>query len=305
MEDENVILYRRALSNGLPDPNGQFARIGPNTTISDLSSIGMQDCVSAMYVHPRMQVTVWEHNNFTGRYAVFYGSLGTTVDFWAIRSAGLVNAISSINVMELQTFDAWKLACCRGEKSPGECGKYATQAYSVCGSMNCSGASLKSDGVCQTWCKKNPEACDTLKIQFCGHNPTDPYCGCILDTPAALAERQKYPTLIANRKCWPASDCSKTDLSGTFITAELSPNMGCPSTLINQMNQINAAQGATVIANQSQSASVSSGPKPAPSRGSSFFWIFLLILFIVIIGGSAAIYFADFERESAEQFIHD
>ena len=146
-----------------------------------------------------------------------------------------------------------------------------------------------------------------LKSQFCREHTSDPYCRCINDTSEAIAERTKYSKYsglgTVPRKCWPSSPCNTgTDLVNTYITSELSPNFGCPTSLVNQINEINAAQGATVIASQNQDAKIEGGgidqsnvgytPKDTTQiYGQSqeaetkkkFIWLFILLFFIIII----------------------
>ncbi len=268
MEDENVIIFKDPLPNGQPNWDRDYARLNPGDYIGNLNSIGYNDSISAIYIHPRLALSVWEHADKGGRGAKFYGSQYQIVDWNLLRQIGFNDNISSLYVEQIMTADDWKKSCCRQENtqytSQSNCGHYWNQEFGSCGNLGCTGDSLKTDVVCQNWCKKNPVYCDVIKSQFCREHTTDPYCGCINDTPAALAERTKYSKYSSlatvPRKCWPSSPCNTgADLVNSFITTDLNPNTSCPTSLVNQINEINAAANSFVYANQNQNADVTTG----------------------------------------------
>ena len=313
MEDETVIFYADPLSNGQPDTNKPSFRLNEGEYINDFRNIGFNDWTSALYVHPRMRVDFWKGMNKTdtpGR-AEGRNDGGPVKDLYWMKRYGFNDSISSAQATALMSKPDWIRACCRRETSDMVsqqlCGRYWNQGYSDCGNLGCTGDSLKTDTTCQNWCKNNPEYCDVLKSQFCREHTSDPYCRCINDTSEAIAERIKYSKYsglgTVPRKCWPSSPCNTgTDLVNTYITSELSPNFGCPTSLVNQINEINAAQGATVIASQNQDAKIEGGgidqsnvgytPKDTTQiYGQSqeaetkkkFIWLFILLFFIIII----------------------
>jgi hypothetical protein len=278
MEDEVVILYADTLPNGQPDPSRRAVKMRENEYISNFNDLGFNDWTSSIYVHPRMEVRFWNDKDKGGKMGGAAGRLdsGPIKDLSWMRQWGFDNSISSAETNPVMSQQDWVRACCRHETSDMVsqklCGRYWGQGYSDCGNLGCTGDSLKTDTTCQNWCKNNPEYCDVIKSQFCREHSNDPYCGCINDTPAALAERTKYSKYsglgTVPRKCWPSSPCNTgSDLVNSFITTELSPNIGCPTSLINQINEINAAQGATVIANQQQDATVTTNVTNSGTSG--------------------------------------
>jgi hypothetical protein len=327
MEDEEVIIFREVMPTGQPDWNREYKRLKSGEYIGNLNSIGFNDAISAIYIHPRLTITVWEHADRGGRGINFSGQYAQVIGFSDLKAAGFLRNISSLQVGQNVALNDWRGSCCAQENGPftsqSKCGHYWNQEYGSCGNLGCTGESLKTNITCQNWCKNNPTYCDVMKSQFCREHPTDAYCGCINDTPQALAERTKYSKYSSlgtvPRKCWPSSPCnSGTDLVNTFITTELSPNIGCPTSLINQINEINAAEGATVFANQGQEATTTSGTDGAGSvdqlnagytpkdttqiygQSSStgtkkniliFFIFFILLIIMVIVG-----YFIFFQK---------
>lgn len=256
IESETVVIFREVLPNGQPNWDKQFYRMKNGEYISNLNSIGMNDAISAIIIGPRFGVTVFEHADKGGRNVVFNGYNQGLVDFNTLKKFGFDRNISSLYVFERVDEATWRNNCCRNTEtlytSAVKCGNYWSQNPGECGTLGCTGDLLKTDSVCQNWCKKFPQQCDVIKSQFCATHSSDPYCGCINDPPEAIAERKKYPTITINRKCWPSSPCnSGTDLVNTFITTELQPNDGCPDTVKTQINSINA-YNSTVNATQGQ-----------------------------------------------------
>jgi hypothetical protein len=229
-------------------------------------------------------LTVNDTKDFSGRGISFYGTVGSYYSAEYLKNIGFYNNITSVSVSELDTMYVWKKRCCRNEISQNvsqlQCGRYWNQNAADCGDMDCTGDSLIHDGSCKNWCNKNPQQCDALKSTFCQEHPESPYCGCINDTVEAKAEREKYPTIIAHRSCWPNSQCQGTDLVDTLITSDIK-NQKCPSDLKIQINSI--GDNSTVIGtNMSNDIT-----EPVKKNNSNLFLYLLLFLLVLILGISA------------------
>lgn len=242
MNTQIATLYNDALHSGQGNPNGQYYNMYEGENIMDLNSINFNDKLSALWIHPRINVTVTKDKNFTGQEYTFNGNSGQYITVDQLKGIGFQDNITSIRNTAVESLDEWTKKCCRNinssTTSSDKCGKFWAQRSEDCGDLGCSAEELTHNSTCQTWCKKNPEMCDSVKLQFCRNNPSHNLCGCIMDTTMARTERQKYPQIPGNRQCWPQSDCQKTDLVDTFITTDLN-KQSCAGDINAQIIDIN------------------------------------------------------------------
>ncbi len=300
MEDETVIFYADPLPNGRPDANKPLYKMQENEYINDFRNIGMNDWTSGIYVHPRMHVDFWKDMSKGGQagWAEGRSDGGPVKDIYWMKRYNFNDVISSAQARPLMSKQDWVQKCCRHETSDmvsqEVCGRYWGQNPSDCGNLGCTGESLKTDPVCQDWCIKNPRECDSLKLQWCRDHPGDNYCGCINDTEKARTERAAYPSIVADRVCWPGSDCQKTDLQQTFITSELA-NRVCPSDLNTQI--VNFKNTGTMI-NSDINSSITTKKTTVPSNPSnpsnpsmfSGMWIWIIFLILILILAVSAVF---------------
>jgi hypothetical protein len=243
--DDPIQIFDESNSDGSGN-YGRLWKILPEiVNYTNLKDIDFNDRIAAMYVHPRMNVFVHEDADYRGRMKSFFGT--GVVTNATLNSLGLRDKISSMYAYPEVSFDKWKLQCCRNEitdrTNPTKCGKYWSQDPAQCGNMDCADK-LMTDGVCQTWCRKFPNNCDTLKRQYCQAHSDAPQCGCIFDTEAARNQRLQYPSITAPRQCWSASECQKTDLVDTLIPTDMQTN-NCPD--VNSQIQTQIIRDSTII----------------------------------------------------------
>ncbi len=288
MEDQITILYNDALSSGYGNPSGQNYSMYEGEVINNLNSINFNDKISALWIHPRINVNVTTDLNFTGKSYTFEGQNGSYITVDKLKGIGFQDNITSVKNTAIESLDTWKKKCCRNIISnttdQNKCGKYWNQRPENCGNLGCTGDELMNNSICQTWCKNNPQDCDTVKIQFCHNNPGHQMCGCILDTEFAKQQRLEYSMIPGNRQCWPGSDCQKTDLVDTFITTDLNKN-NCTGDITAQISKIN-------------NSGIMLGNTVEQSTGSVNYSIYILIFIIVtivIISVVSIIYFYNTE----------
>jgi len=305
--------------------------VGTNAVpdFSQISPSGFNDHVDGMWIHPSQTVTICTDANYGGYCRTIqggqFGSDGISYGFDLMdATAAGTNGIGGSattgalyrNASSIQTTgdrNAWNLSCCRNETGPNVnptlCDAYWQQGAALCGTMDCANLvstnignipKIATDSVCQQWCKNNPSACDTIKINFCSQNPSNSLCGCINDTAAAQAQRAQYPAVTAPRQCWPDSDCQLTDLTQSFIPTSLNPETAnCPANITQQLNLNNdTIVGSTIdqTANLTTSNSIKTTTNTVPSTvtsssSSSTLIIIFLIVFIVFIILGVSIYY--------------
>lgn len=130
-----------------------------------------------------------------------------------------------------------------GKTMPDTCGEVAINA---CGSgarkgelcdqemqKLCSADDIKSVGqgngnnknkMCNSWCAKNPGACDKIKTDFCKANPNSPFCDCINANSRSeyISYARKYPNALDYSKVCTSQRCAAdggVDLRDIFYTA--------------------------------------------------------------------------------------
>jgi hypothetical protein len=288
-EDDALYIFDNTSADGIGLFTGMWKKLPDNAYYTNLKDIDFNDKISAMWVHPRVNVRATADANFMGNSMFKPGTeLTGNVTATDLKTAGLFDNISSLQANAVMSQAAWQLKCCRNEVGPytdaQKCGKYWSQDPSVCGSLDCA-EKLATDGVCQTWCRNHPSQCDTLKINFCKDHPDSNLCGCILDTPAARSERALYPAITAPRQCWGSSDCQKTDLYDTLITTDLKPT-NCPDINAQIQNIINST---IVGSNLSMVSNTNNGSSAAGSN----FLIWLIIIILIVAAASIAVIFWD------------
>ena len=303
MSATDVIVYENNLANGQPNTtSGIVQQFAPGSY--NMRDYNLNDKISAMIIPWNMSVDAYK-DDWTGTEHTFGGGLVTKFD---LDNAHLNDAITTMRVNTVMDYATWSQTCCRGQTTtytdPTKCGNLWKGSPGVCGNLGCTGTTLKYDGACQEWCKAYPASCDIVKLQFCSQNPSDPYCGCINDTPAAIAERAKYPSIVANRSCWPGSDCQKTDLAQTFITTDLA-NKPCPSDLNTQILNLNNT-GTIVGSNISQDLTTNKGNniQNQPTNKSKLdilksHWVLVFILFFIILIAVVSMFLFDDSNDSS------
>lgn len=277
--------------------------------VPNFTSLSLNDHVDGMWIHPAYDAKVCTDSNLNGYCRTINGATDGPHYDWNqiqrnINGSDLKRNASSMILSGDK--EKWKLQCCRNEltnrTNPQLCGQYWSQNGSVCGSMDCGTIvngkpKIMADTTCATWCANNPNACDAIKIDFCRNNPQSPYCGCINDTAAAIAQRNEYKIPGGPRQCWPGSDCQKTDLSDTLIPAALRP-VGCPDvqTQISEFIITNS----TLIGNSfsqtmnNQKNNTQPVAEPVATAPSNFMiWIIVFIIFLIVSTVVAIIFLID------------
>ena len=291
MEDVNFILYKDPYPNGIGNPNSPHIISAtyskPYRWFSrDLRNLNMNDCISAIYLHPNCKLTAYKDFDFTGVKWVFYGKdyPDGNITAFKLRELGADDCISSVMVEDgLIDRDEWLRTCCRNENTnttdSKKCGKYWGSNTQACSMYKCNGNDILSGGPCTTWCKNNPESCDAIKTTFCQSNLGHPACKCIIE-PDEVRNDRINKGYFGPRQCWPTSDCQKTDLVQTLITTDLLPR-GCPDSLIQNLFYNNS--GISFGNKVSQCGAINSEACKDNSTGDSNNYLILIIIFIIII----------------------
>lgn len=277
----SVFFQDPASGGGAPNWSANHRSLEPGA-YNWLGPMGLQDNISWITTHPNHRVTVYQDSEFRG--GSWQLPPGSEISWSELKARGFNDAISSLTISEIQPADLWRRTCCRNETtdttSPQKCGELWSQSRSACGNLGCTGETLQTDPVCQTWCRNNPEDCDSVKLEFCRNNPDHRMCGCINDTPVAYEYRNRYPSLVVPRQCFGNSDCQKTDLVNTFVTTDLQRNV-CPTNLTSQIQEIDI-RNSTVLGSTIGAQSASGATTPVTNW---FLWF--VVIFVVILAVAA------------------
>lgn len=187
-------------------PYGEYANV---------SNIGVpNNSISSIKVAPFTVVVMWEDFNFGGAVTTIYGPIEIPRMYaW---NGGWNDRVSSLKVVRFEPPVADKLKCCQGQSTAYSCGEFqpGSQACNTTYSNYCAADKL-GDPMCQLWCRQNTHACDPRAVQYCGANPADPFCSCIL-SPANVNN-------VINPKC-----ADKKCINSGYVTTAMQTS-NCPS----------------------------------------------------------------------------
>jgi hypothetical protein len=252
----------------------------------------LNDRISAAKIHPTHTVDFYQDSEFRGRLnQVGHGVLTNQ----QMRNMNIHDNISSMVIHQNIDPNDWKRRCCRNEitefTDSEKCGDLWSQSWSQCGDLGCTGDGLLHDSICKTWCKKNPSACDGVKMQFCTQFPDHGACACIQDRGIDRLTRDRYKAIPAGRQCFPNSPCQGTDLLNTLRTTDLNLDV-CPENIHTQIMEIDNRGGTIKDSIITQDMQSNSGASQNQYTSDTVFWIFVLIFVVIsIVGGVTAYYF--------------
>jgi hypothetical protein len=307
--------YTALLPNGQPDLTKKYVMLGPGsypnlqTVNTPAGVVNINDSIVAAQIHPTHQVTTCKDANYQNGCLVLHGNAGDDPNIPGYftganaLSNGYTNVLSSIQITQQETPTQFVQDCCRQNNTAYSseflCGDYWSQNQAQCGNLGCTGGDLLTVPACQTWCNQNPTECNTVMTEFCPIGSTNPACACILDTQAAIAYREKYPTLATvPRQCWPDSPCQGTNLVNVLIPQgpDGLATTDCPTDLISQIENINVSNSVLVdstVGGQTATSSVGTttvkpgvtGNTTASSSSMLIYILLFIVAFLFIMAG--------------------
>lgn len=200
---------------------------------STMSSIGFpNNAVSSVKVGPFTRLSLYDDEWFGGAVLHIYGPKDIP-NLWEYTDR-MEDRASSIRVTRMEPTIDEKMKCCQG-LSTGNCGEF-NPSSALCGNVMgeyCTSAKM-SENVCRTWCRANPNSCDSAVAAFCNTNTGDSFCTC-LKSPAAIKG-------IINPKC-----VDRACLDTGYLSSNMQAT-SCPS-VVNCDLKISLVNSGVILSN--------------------------------------------------------